>query len=281
MKNAFVKTKNVKNFVSLMDSLQKLPPNIPKLALVYGEHGLGKTHSIIWWATRNDAVYVRANNEMTQAALMRAIVDELGERPLFMMQDNYNIILKHLKQDPKTIIVDEVDYLIGNRNVIESLRDIQDNTGTPIVLVGMGAVDKKIARFKHFEDRLYKKLKFEHFNQTDIAEILEKLTDLKFSEGAIEYLATRTNQFRQLVKLLEKLEKLSNTNSIKELESQEITPRTYTFIINDKDNKTLKITNFTYKTIENNQYNQIINDIINNNNTELLKKNRIKFKYTY
>ena len=93
MKNAFVKTKNVKNFVSLMDSLQKLPPNIPKLALVYGEHGLGKTHSIIWWATRNDAVYVRANNEMTQAALMRAIVDELGERPLFMMQDNYNIIL--------------------------------------------------------------------------------------------------------------------------------------------------------------------------------------------
>ena len=65
MKNAFVKTKNVKNFVSLMDSLQKLPPNIPKLALVYGEHGLGKTHSIIWWATRNDAVYVRANNEMT------------------------------------------------------------------------------------------------------------------------------------------------------------------------------------------------------------------------
>lgn len=218
MKNAFVKTKNVKNFVSLMDSLQKLPPNIPKLALVYGEHGLGKTHSIIWWATRNDAVYVRANNEMTQAALMRAIVDELGERPLFMMQDNYNIILKHLKQYPKILIVDEVDYLIGNRNVIESLRDIQDNTGTPIVLVGMGAVDKKIARFKHFEDRLYKKLKFEHFNQTDIAEILEKLTDLKFSEGAIEYLATRTNQFRQLVKLLEKLEKLSNTNSIKELD---------------------------------------------------------------
>ena len=41
MKNVFVKTKNVKNFVTLMDKLQKLPPNIPKLALVYGEHGLG------------------------------------------------------------------------------------------------------------------------------------------------------------------------------------------------------------------------------------------------
>ena len=218
MKNVFVRTKNVKNFVSLMDSLQKLPPNIPKLALVYGEHGLGKTHSIIWWTTRNDAVYVRANNEMTQAALMRAIVDELGERPFFMMQENYNLIIKHLKQDPKILIIDEIDYLIGNKNVIESLRDIQDNTGTPIVLVGMGFADKKIARFKHFEDRLYKKLKFEYFNQTDIAEILQQLSDVNFTNDAIEYLATRTNQFRQLVKLLEKLEKLSKTNSINELD---------------------------------------------------------------
>lgn len=30
----FVKTKNVKRFVALMDELQNLPPNIPKLALV-------------------------------------------------------------------------------------------------------------------------------------------------------------------------------------------------------------------------------------------------------
>ncbi len=71
MKNVFVKTKNVKNFVSLMEHIQKLPSNIPKLALVYGEHGLGKTHSIMWWATRNDAIYVRANNEMTQNALLK------------------------------------------------------------------------------------------------------------------------------------------------------------------------------------------------------------------
>ncbi len=217
MKNTFIRTKNVKNFVSLMDSLQKLPPNIPKLALVYGDHGLGKTHSIIWWATRNDAIYVRANNEMTQNALMKAIVEELGYRSRYVMQDNYNLILKHLKSDPKIIIVDEVDYLIGNKNIIESLRDIQDNTSTPIVLVGMGAIDKKIARFKHFEDRLFQKLRFEHFNENDIADILKQLTDLSFTEDAINYLTTRTNQFRQLVKLINKIEKLSETNQFKEI----------------------------------------------------------------
>lgn len=214
MKRTFIRTKNVKRFVSLMEELQKLPPNIPKLALVYGEHGLGKTHSIIWWATRNDAIYVRANNEMTQNGLLKAIVEELGERAYFYMQENYNLILKHLKQNPQIIIVDEVDYLVGSKNVIEILRDIQDNTEVPIILVGMGVMDKKIARFKHFEDRIYKKLKFEHFSPDDIKEILEQITEIKFTEDAILYLSTRTNQFRQLVKLLEKIEKLSQRNGI-------------------------------------------------------------------
>ena len=218
MKNVFIKTKNVKQLVALLDEVQKLPPNIPKLALVYGEHGLGKTHSVIWWATRNDAIYVRANNEMTQNGLLKVIVEELGERPFFFMQENFNLVLKHLRFEPKIIVVDEVDYLVGNKNAIEVLRDIQDNTGIPIVLVGMGMMDKKIARFKHFDDRIYKKLKFEHFDKNDIKEILESMTELNFTDDAITYLATRTNQFRQLVKLLEKIEKLSKTNMINDFD---------------------------------------------------------------
>lgn len=231
MRKTFIRTKNVKKFVALMDTLQNLPSNIPKLALVYGEHGLGKTNTIIWWATRNDAIYVRANNEMTQNGLLKEIVEELGERPFYLMQENFKLILKHLKQESKIIIVDEVDYLIGTKNVIEVLRDIQDNTGSPIVLVGMGAADRKIARFKHLEDRLYQKLKFEPFEIEDIKEIIEELTDLKFDESAIKYIATRTNQFRQLVKLIDKLEKLSITNKFTEIDDY-----TLKGIINERPN---------------------------------------------
>lgn len=220
MNNTFIRTKNVKNFVSLMDSLQKLPPNIPKLALVYGEHGLGKTHTIMWWAIRNDAIYIRANNEMTQSGLLKAIVEELDKRPFFYMQENYKLILKHLKSDPKTIIVDEVDYLIGSKNAIEILIDIQDCTGSPLVLVGMELVDKKISRLKHFDDRLFNKLKFEHFNQEDIEKILNELTDLKFSEEALKYIATRTNQFRKLVQHIDQIEKLASTNQLAVIDEQ-------------------------------------------------------------
>ena len=212
--NVFVRTKNVKRFVGLMEDLKKLPPNIPKLALVYGNHGIGKTHTLLWWATKNDAIYIRANNDMTQNGLLKLILEELGERPTFYMQDNFNLILKNLRQEPKIMIVDEVDYLFGYKNTIEILRDIQDNTGTSIVLAGMGNVDKKIARFKHFEDRLFKKLKFETYNELDLREILNQITDLEFSDDALTYLATRTNQFRKIVQTLEQLEKQAKINKL-------------------------------------------------------------------
>ena len=154
---------------------------------------------------------------MTRRWLLSEIVEELGEEAYWHLHDNFEIIENILREHSKVIIVDEIDYLI-DKNIIETLRDLHDKTACPVVLVGMGAADKKLARYPHLMDRIYKKLKFEKFNSDDIKEILTELTDLKFKDDAIEYLATRTNQFRQLVKLINKIEKLMKTNQIEELD---------------------------------------------------------------
>lgn len=217
MNKTFIKTKNVKRFITLMDELQKLPFNIPKLALVYGDHGLGKSQTIQWWADKNDSVYVRATQGMTSRWLLSEIAEELGEDPFWHSQETFSLIENHLRQNPKVIIVDEIDYLI-EKHTVETLRDLHDKTGCPIVLVGMGAADKKLARYPHLCDRIYKSIKFESYNQNDIEEILSNLTELQFTDDAVQYLATRANQFRQLVKLVNRIEKLSETNEIKELD---------------------------------------------------------------
>ena len=217
MKKNFIKTKNVKRFIALMDELQKLPPNIPKLALVFGDHGLGKSQTIQWWADKNDSVYVRATQGMTSRWLLSEIAEELGEDPYWHTQETFTLIENHLRLNPKTIIVDEIDYLI-EKHTVETLRDLHDKTGCPIVLVGMGNADKKLARYPHLCDRIYKSLKFEQFNEDDIREILSELTEITFTSDALLYLAARTNQFRQLVKLINKIEKLAQTNNIKEFD---------------------------------------------------------------
>jgi len=40
MKKVFVKTQNVKNFITLINSLQHKPDGVSRMALVYGEPGL-------------------------------------------------------------------------------------------------------------------------------------------------------------------------------------------------------------------------------------------------
>lgn len=217
MENKFVKTKNFKNFVSLASKLKNLPDNIPRLALLYSEPGIGKTHMLLKWALDNDAVYIRAINGMTQPGLLKNIVTDLDLTDYHNMQTNFNHIVKCLQNEPRVIIVDEVDYLIGDKNVIEILRDIQDMTNVPIILSGMEFVNRKIARFKHIKSRLYKSLKLKYYDENEIKDILEQLTNLQFTDGAIKYLALRKVPFRQIVQTIQELESYSQTNNIREI----------------------------------------------------------------
>ena len=117
MNKVFVRTKNVKKFVALMEEVKQLPANIPKIVLVFGEYGLGKSETIKWWTFKNDCIYVRANQGMTSRWLLSEIAEELGEEPFWHIQETFNLIEKKLKENPKPIIIDEVDYLL-ERNTI-------------------------------------------------------------------------------------------------------------------------------------------------------------------
>ena len=55
-----MKTTNVKNFIGLVENLINKPENIPKMGLVYGEPGLGKSQTALWLACKYDAIYLRA-----------------------------------------------------------------------------------------------------------------------------------------------------------------------------------------------------------------------------
>ena len=221
MNKVFVRTKNVKKFVALMEEVKQLPANIPKIVLVFGEYGLGKSETIKWWTFKNDCIYVRANQGMTSRWLLSEIAEELGEEAFWHIQDTFNLVEQKLKQNPKPLIIDEVDYLVTN-NVIEILRDLHDRTGCPMILVGMVNIDKKLSRYPHLKDRIYKAFKFEPFGKQDIKQILSELSEIPITNDGLEYLAIRHNQLRQMVKLINKIEKLAKTNELKELNEKNL-----------------------------------------------------------
>lgn len=227
MHKVFVKTQNVKNFISLMDSLKNKSNKTPKMALVYGEPGLGKTQTALWWALKNDAVYVRCANKMTSRWLLEEIVEELGEVPYLRTSDLFKQCAKQLKTNPRIIIVDEIDYLVKESAAIETLRDIHDKTDVPIVLVGMNKADKKLMRYPHLLDRVSRKLKFESFSYQDVKAIITQLSEIEITECAIKYIHSQANRLRQLVKFINMAENICLTNGLTVIDEKTIKELAY------------------------------------------------------
>jgi DNA transposition AAA+ family ATPase len=218
MKKIFVRTNNVKKFITMMNNIQNRNDGIPGMGLVYGEPGLGKTQTINWWAIKNDAILVRSANLMNARWLLGEILKELNEIPSGRLADCFNTVVTSLILNPRVVIVDEIDYLAIDSRLIETLRDIHDKTNVPIILVGMGQAESKLRRHAHLYDRLSEIVKFEPFSKTDVKDILTELSEITLSDCAINAIYSNTNRFRQIVKLLDKAERLAKSNGLSEID---------------------------------------------------------------
>ncbi|HYD12717.1 MAG TPA: ATP-binding protein [Allosphingosinicella sp.] len=127
---------------------------MPRIGLLYGHSGYGKSVAMAFTAQRTGAAYLEAKSIWTQRSLLEAIAEELGiprlERsaPRILQQ-----VIDQLNADPRGLIVDEMDYLVGKQHV-EILRDIHDATTVPILLVGEEALPQKLKSWERFHNRI-------------------------------------------------------------------------------------------------------------------------------
>ncbi len=217
MNKTFVRTNNVKNFIGLVENLQNKPQNIPKMGLVYGEPGLGKSQTALWLACKYDGIYIRASNLMTSRWLVEEIVREMDELPRYLTSDNFNVVISKLNKKPTIIFVDEIDYLMNNYKSVETLRDIHDKTDCSIVFVGMGLAHRKLERYKHLYDRFSEIVKFETFGVNDLSQIFSQLSEIPFTPESIEYIHKKYNRFRQIVQLINQMEIFAKDNNLTEI----------------------------------------------------------------
>lgn len=219
MKKVFVKTNNVKRFITMMNNLQNRAEGVPGMALVYGEPGLGKTQVIKWWAFKNDAILIRCNQMMTAKWVLKEILDYMSEIKPYSVSDSFDEVIRNLILKPRVLIVDEVDYLtIEKHKAIEILRDIHDKTNIPIVLVGMTSAHSRLKKFSHLYDRISEIIRFERFSKSDIKTIVKELSEIEMTDCAIKYIYTNLNRFRQIVKIINKAEIITKANGLSSID---------------------------------------------------------------
>lgn len=222
MRKVFVKTTNVKNFTSAMNKLHQRSEGIPGMALIFGDPGLGKTRTSLWWCAQNDGVFIRTKKLMSGRWLLEEIVAELGEEPMRRVSDLFRQCVDLLLERPRTLFIDEVDYLCYDARIIETLRDIYDVTGATVVFIGMGMADKKLMRFKHLYDRFAEVVKFTDLTEADIKIIMDETCEIKLSQDAISHIYKQANRFRRVVVQLYKAEALARANNLKEITAADL-----------------------------------------------------------
>ena len=218
MKKVFVKTNNVKRFITMMNNLQNRAEGVPGMGLVYGEPGLGKTQAIKWWAFKNDAILIRCNQMMSARWLLKEILDYMSEIKPYTVSELFNEVIRNLILTPKVLIVDEIDYLTIDSKAVEILRDIHDKTNIPIVLVGMTSANSRLKKFSHLYDRLSEIVKFERFSKSDIKTIVKELSEIELTDCAIKYIYSNLNRFRQIVKVINKAETIAKANGLSSID---------------------------------------------------------------
>lgn len=225
MNHEMVNTKNVMAFHRGLEVLRKGTAGRNGMMLVTGKPGTGKTETCKRQAVNSDAVYVRCRYVDTPRNLLSSIVTELGEEPRGYTGKLFNQAKDHLlaQPQPKLIILDEVDYLVANKGMIEIVRDLNDESNAPIIITGMEHLGKKLQRFPHLYDRIRAVVHFELFEKSEIKTLASKICEAQLDDSAIEYTHNRSGgKLRLTMDIFEMAERLAKQNNLKVVTEEHI-----------------------------------------------------------
>lgn len=191
MKRKFVQTSNVTRFFKgTEDVFQRAAPEAVFM-LVVGDAGLGKSATGHWWAIQHsddiEPIFLRAKANVTPHWILSDLVRELGEpAPEHSCEKLYSQAVGLLgKRDPKrppVLVVDEVENMIRDITVFDTLRDVTDLTETPTVLLGREHVPGKLKRHKQIWSRVSSEVRFQKLTAADVTRCCRELAEVEIAD---------------------------------------------------------------------------------------------------
>ena len=211
MKNVFVHTTNVKNFMDAMKEAERVTAE-PVLLTFHGEAGRGKTSAARFFAAQEGWTYVRALRGWSELWMLQDLCFELRVDPVPKQKKRcFEAIKMRLYQSPKAVLIDEADKL--SDNLIEWVRDLADLTFVPFALIGEKLVMRKMQKEKRVWSRTLRAIEFGPITTKDVLFFAKQAADMTLSADQSEQVRTGTEgDFRLVSRVIRKLEDLSEVN---------------------------------------------------------------------
>jgi len=193
MRAKILKVKNVAKMSVAGEALNQRAYGMPGMGLVYGPTGAGKTTAITWYINQCHGVYIRAWAVWSPSAMLEAICTELSlpkARSLSAMASN---IVAKLEETGRPLFIDEADYVIEQKRLIETLRDLHDMSTVPVILIGMDGIHRKIQQRKQVSGRLAQWVHFEPCDMDDARKLADGLSEVIVADDLLDALHKKTH----------------------------------------------------------------------------------------
>jgi DNA transposition AAA+ family ATPase len=211
MKHKIAPVKNLQRLAEHGETLRTRNPQTPGIGTVSGEPGLGKSTALAWYGiSKARAIYVRAMELWTPSAMLEAIGDELQVTIGRNLAKAAQQVVAALVQQNRMLIVDEADYVVEKRRLINTLRDIHDLAQTPLILVGMKDFVKKLQAAldqRQFADRVAFSLEFQPTDFEDTRLTANELLEIEIDDELLRRLHdVSAGNMRRIVVGLQRIE---------------------------------------------------------------------------
>lgn len=223
MRNRLAITKNVAALQLAYEALASRDNGVPGMGLVHGYTGAGKTTSVTALINKTRGVYVRAAATWTSSAMLGRIMVELGAEPLARggaaMVDH---IVNALAAEQRPLFVDEADYLVKDLKMLETLRDIHDLSGMPVVLIGMEGIERRLVHRQQLARRISQWVEFNPSDLEDARTLADTVCEVKIEQDLLEALHTEAKGSVGLMVVgLARIEALAKGNGWKTVDADQ------------------------------------------------------------
>lgn len=215
-------TKNIRRFLGAVDDLINRPQGTEGMGLLWGHPGEGKTTALAYVVNAVNTGYggyVRAMSSWTVTSMLGKICEEMGGHRKLRRADMIDFIAERLADSKiKALFIDEADHLFDKPrkfDMAESLRDIYDVSGVPIVLCGMENIARTVQTHGRFARRITQWIEFTGIDLADARTLADTVCEVSIEPCLLQHLheEARGNIGRMVIGLT-KIERMARTSGL-------------------------------------------------------------------
>lgn len=210
--------RNITVLEALVLAAQKRPDHLPGIVSFSGPSGFGKSTAAASIAANHEALYIEVRSTWTKKAFLEALLRQMGIEPKKTVYQMMDQVSEELACSQQPLIIDEFDHAI-DRNLVEMVRDIYEQSKTAVVLIGEERLPQKLQKWERFHGRIMEMAQAQAASIDDARCLAEHyIPALTVKDDLLALLVEKARgSVRRIVTNLERINKFARAEGLTEI----------------------------------------------------------------